>query len=171
MIFGAVVQTSILHTALACPLSNRGERRRILNPALQSSGKKESGGLDFIRNLFGPAWKDSSTQTSHVSFILGQNIFTPEDITNPNLIVNDRPYAGWLYVGIGLIKRHNSGRIAVFDTLELDLGIVGPESFAEDIQTGGIKMFPTRLGRPAGTISLKTSQEFWSIWNANGGWN
>jgi hypothetical protein len=109
----------------------------------------ESGGLDFIRNLFGPAWKDSSTQTSHVSFILGQNIFTPEDITNPNLIVNDRPYAGWLYVGIGLIKRHKTGRIAVFDTLELDLGIVGPEAFAQDIQTWWHKNI-SNSPRPAG---------------------
>jgi lipid A 3-O-deacylase len=109
----------------------------------------ESGGLDFIRNIFGPTWKDSSTQTSHVSFILGQNIFTPEDITNPNLIVNDRPYAGWLYVGIGLIKRHKTGRIAVFDTLELDLGIVGPEAFAQDIQTWWHKNI-SNSPRPAG---------------------
>lgn len=96
--------------------------------------EKGPGGLDFIRNLFGSGWGDLSTQTSQVSLILGQNIFTPEDITNPNLIVNDRPYAGWLYLGIGLIKRQKSGRIWVFDTLELDMGIVGPESFAEDVQ-------------------------------------
>ena len=68
-------------------------------------------------------------------FILGQSIFTPEDITNPNLIVNDRPYAGWLYFGIGLIKRHKSGSVWVFDTLELDLGIVGPQAYAQNVQT------------------------------------
>ena len=109
----------------------------------------EPGGFDFIRNLFGPAWRDSYTQTSQVSFILGQNMFTPEDTANPNLVVNDRPYAGWLYVGIGLIKRHNSGRIAIFDTLELDLGIVGPESFAEDIQVWWHKNI-SESSRPAG---------------------
>jgi len=97
--------------------------------------EKESRGLDFIRNNLDPSWRDSSTKTSQISFILGQNIFTPEDISNPNLIINDRPYAGWLYVGIGLIKHHKSGRISVFDTFEIDLGIVGPWAFAEDVQT------------------------------------
>ena len=94
-----------------------------------------SGGLDFVRAIFGPAWEDASTKSSQVSFILGQNIFTPEDITNPNLVANDRPYAGWLYVGIGLIKRQKSGSIWVFDTLELNLGIVGPQAYAQDVQT------------------------------------
>ncbi len=111
--------------------------------------EKESGGLDFVRTIFDPVWGDSSSNTSQVSLILGQNIFTPEDITNPNLIVNDRPYAGWLYLGVGLIKRHKSGRIWVFDTLELDLGIVGPESYAEDVQTWWHKNI-TDSPRPAG---------------------
>lgn len=108
------------------------------------------GGLDFIRNIVDPLLGEkSSIKTNQVSFILGQNIFTPEDITNPNLIVNDRPYAGWLYLGIGLIKRHKSGRIWVFDTLEVDLGIVGPESFAQDVQTWWHKNI-TGSPRPAG---------------------
>ena len=111
--------------------------------------QKEAGGLDFVRNIFGPEWGDRSSRTSQVSFILGQNIFTPEDITNPNLILNDRPYAGWLYVGIGLIKRHKSGNIWIFDTLELDLGIVGPEAFAQDVQTWWHKNI-SNSPRPAG---------------------
>jgi len=108
-----------------------------------------SGGLDFIRSIFDPVWGDSSSKTNQVSFILGQNIFTPEDITDPNLIVNDRPYAGWLYFGIGLIKRQKSGRIWVFDTMELDLGIVGPESYAQDVQTWWHKNI-SDSPRPAG---------------------
>ena len=53
---------------------------------------KESGGFDYIRDplnrLFG--WNIpliGKIPTRQISFILGQNIFTPEDITNPNLIV------------------------------------------------------------------------------------
>jgi lipid A 3-O-deacylase len=108
-----------------------------------------SGGLDFIRNIFDPVWKNSASKTNQVSFILGQNIFTPEDISNPNLILNDRPYAGWLYAGIGLIKRHKSGHISIFDTLELDLGIVGPDSYAQDVQTWWHKNI-SDSPRPAG---------------------
>lgn len=110
-------------------------RKEVKDTQSCSPDQMASGGLDFIRNIVDPLLgKDSAIKTSQVSFILGQNIFTPEDISNPNLIANDRPYAGWLYFGIGLIKRHKSGRIWVFDTLELDLGIVGPESYAEDVQ-------------------------------------
>ena len=40
--------------------------------------EKESGGLDFIRNMVDPLLgKKSSIKTDQVSFILGQNIFTP----------------------------------------------------------------------------------------------
>ena len=99
--------------------------------------EKESGGLDFIRNLVDPLLgnEKSSFKSNQVSFIMGQNIFTPEDISNPNLIVNDRPYAGWLYFGIGLMRRDiKSKGYAIFDTFELDMGIVGPEAYAQDIQ-------------------------------------
>ena len=120
----------------------------------------ESGGLDFIRNLLDPAWEDSSTKTSQISFILGQDIFTPEDITNPNLIINDRPYVGWLYIGIGLIKRHKSGSISIFDTLEMDLGIVGPEAYAQEVQTWWHENI-SNSPRPAGWDNqLKTEPGF-----------
>ncbi|MCH7500174.1 MAG: lipid A deacylase LpxR family protein [Nitrospinae bacterium] len=101
--------------------------------------QRESGGFDSIRNplnrLLG--WNIpliGKIPTQQISFILGQNIFTPEDTTNPNLIVNDRPYAGWLYFGLGLIKLKEEGGLTYFDTFELDVGIVGPDSYAEDIQ-------------------------------------
>ena len=42
----------------------------------------------------------------------------------------DRTYAGWLYGGVGLVS--DTGRR--YDNLELDLGIVGPQSYAEDTQ-------------------------------------
>ena len=97
--------------------------------------EKESGGLDFIRNIVDSMRDEKSSKTNQVSFILGQNIFTPEDISNPNLVVNDRPYAGWLYVGIGLIRSQiKKEGFTIFDTLELDLGIIDTESYAEDVQ-------------------------------------
>lgn len=64
------------------------------------------------------------------SFILGQSIFTPSNITLRDPPTNDRPYAGWLYGGVGLVS--DTGQR--LDNLELDLGIVGPQSYAEDTQ-------------------------------------
>ena len=77
------------------------------------------------------------------SYALGQSIFTPDDIKRSELIVDDRPYAGWLYGAIGLIAeyRDDSG---VFknrrDSLELNIGIVGPAAYGEQTQTFGHKV-------------------------------
>ncbi|MDQ7057558.1 MAG: DUF2219 family protein [Ghiorsea sp.] len=37
-----------------------------------------------------------------MKYTLGQKMFTPDDISDPGLLVNDRPYAGLLvFWGIG----------------------------------------------------------------------
>jgi lipid A 3-O-deacylase len=69
---------------------------------------------------------------ARASFSLGQNIFTPEDTTATQLITDDRPYAGWLYMGFGLVANQGTKR---YDKLELEIGVVGPYSSAEDVQT------------------------------------
>jgi len=69
---------------------------------------------------------------ARASFSLGQNLFTPEDTTATQLIPEDRPYAGWLYMGFGLVANQGTKR---YDKLELEIGVVGPYSFAEDVQT------------------------------------
>lgn len=61
---------------------------------------------------------------------LGQSIFTPKDKTATELLEGDRPYAGWTYLSLAL--RESQGRS--IDTIELTLGVVGPDSFAEDVQ-------------------------------------
>lgn len=66
-----------------------------------------------------------------VSVSLGQNMYTPEDKKRTDLIKNDRPYAGITYLALGLHSRNSSQ----MDTLELDVGIVGRHSYAEDCQT------------------------------------
>ena len=65
-----------------------------------------------------------------VSISFGHNIYTPEDIERPDLIEEDRPYAGITYAGIGFHKR---GRLSL-SSFELNLGIVGPHAFGEEIQ-------------------------------------
>jgi len=66
---------------------------------------------------------------------IAQEIYTPEDLTNPNLVIDDRPYAGWLY-GRALLQRRGPGPVGskVRETLRLDLGVIGPESLAEATQ-------------------------------------
>ena len=70
--------------------------------------------------------------------LLGQNIYTPQDPTLVNPDPRDRPYAGWLYAGVGLMQ-DTPGSLADgidrFDDLELKFGIIGPGSLANATQT------------------------------------
>jgi hypothetical protein len=82
--------------------------------------------------------------SKRVVFSLGHSIFTPDDLTDKNLIEGDRPYAGWLYAGVGLVSVSDTR----LDNLELDIGIVGPNSFAEEAQKTWHKWF--KFTRPEG---------------------
>ena len=71
-----------------------------------------------------------SNFTHAFSVAIGQNIYTPEDTENTELIENDRPYAGFTYFEMGL-SGQDRGKMSSW---ELVLGIVGPHSYAEDTQ-------------------------------------
>jgi len=68
---------------------------------------------------------------TRVSLSIGQNIYTPEDTTAVQWVPDDRPYAGWLYLGFGLEANQGSKRC---DKFGLEIGMIGPDSFAEDTQ-------------------------------------
>lgn len=57
-------------------------------------------------------------------FVIGQNIYTPEDLTLPEPDPKDRPYAGWLYLG-GEVMTYSEKRL---DSLQLQVGLVGPQA-------------------------------------------
>lgn len=63
-------------------------------------------------------------------FTLGQLMFTPEDRERTTLDPDDRPYAGWLYMGFGY---HTQTRTKM-NSFEVNLGMVGPAALAEESQ-------------------------------------
>jgi lipid A 3-O-deacylase len=67
---------------------------------------------------------------------LGQSIFTPADLTATHLLKHDRPYAGWLYTGMILQRRGMLDEWPVLENFQVDVGIIGPDSLAEDTQIG-----------------------------------
>jgi lipid A 3-O-deacylase len=72
-----------------------------------------------------------------VQFSIGSQIFTPEDTRATELIVDDRPYAGWLYVNAELLSRFSTGTAdQAGNLLGITLGIVGPAAQGEAIQNG-----------------------------------
>ena len=86
-------------------------------------------------------------KSRRISFILGQNIFTPEDITKSELIDEDRPYAGWLYLGAGFVSEGGGERRPFLENLEINLGVVGPASLAEHTQTQWHRLIGSKLPR------------------------
>ena len=85
----------------------------------------ETDPIAVVANL-NPFWPTGAR--ARATYSLGQNMYTPEDITNPNPIPTDRPYAGWLYFGAGLIAAAPDASRS--DTVLLEVGVVGPASLA-----------------------------------------
>ncbi len=89
-----------------------------LPPWLQRAGQ-------LFTQLYPPV-----VEQGNVTFTFGQAMYTPLDKTATALIVNDRPYAGWTYLGFG----YNTRSQQRLDSYEVNLGVVGPWSYAREAQ-------------------------------------
>jgi len=80
----------------------------------------------------------------HLGVFAGQNLYTPKSITVSQPQPFDRPWAAWLYLG-GVAQRVKGNRL---DTVEVDLGLVGPAALGREVQTGWHKLIgsPRPLG-------------------------
>ncbi len=84
-------------------------------------------GLPLIRKL--PLVNRPGFQRN-VGLSVGQNIYTPEDLSRKDLIEDDRPYAGWSYLSLTFHVKNT----VQLDTFEITAGVVGPMSLAEETQ-------------------------------------
>jgi lipid A 3-O-deacylase len=66
---------------------------------------------------------------------LGQNIYTPSDISATTLLENDRPYAGFLYTSFFIQRRTIlTEHLAQMDHWQAVVGVIGAPSLAEEAQ-------------------------------------
>jgi hypothetical protein len=77
--------------------------------------------LPFVKN---------PTAQRAISLSLGQLMFTPEDTQASQLVEDDRPYAGYLYFGVGFNSILSNRK----DTWQFNVGVVGPASLAQETQ-------------------------------------
>jgi lipid A 3-O-deacylase len=70
-------------------------------------------------------------------YALGQDIFTPSDISLRNPPLDEHPYAGYLYAAVGVLGKTpgENGAPDRLDQVELQLGVVGPAALGEETQT------------------------------------
>jgi hypothetical protein len=93
-----------------------------------------------------PSAGDGGPYTSSTaSSVFGLQMYTPEDTDTSAPVLDDRPYAGWAYVGV--LRRDTQldpdalRRDDVESTFELDLGFVGPAVRMQDIQETAHQIF------------------------------
>ncbi len=79
-----------------------------------------------------------------LSIALSQKGYTPQDLARSDLIAEDRPYAGFLHLDLGIHSRDDLS----MQSVEIVLGIVGPHAYAGETQ----RFFHRWLGQiePAG---------------------
>ncbi|MCC7016990.1 MAG: lipid A deacylase LpxR family protein [Rhodospirillales bacterium] len=113
---------------------------------------KTGAGPGWVGNLLDRLYPFADMRAGRIGFALGQNIYTPEDISRPELTVADRPYAGWLYGAASVYAETRQNvlgrRLDVLDTVELQLGVIGPLSLAEPTQKTVHRLIDTN--RPRG---------------------
>lgn len=79
-----------------------------------------------------------------VGYVLGQQIYTPRAINLAAPNPADQPWAGYLYGGVYWERQaafHGRNDAAVLDHFELNLGVVGPSSLAEEVQSEVHRIF------------------------------
>lgn len=84
--------------------------------------------VDWIDRL-SPTFEVNKTTTSY--FSIGQNLYTPQDITVSEHNPNDRPYAAFSYLSGGLSTATGNH----VDNAELTVGWVGPSAQGKWVQT------------------------------------
>lgn len=85
-------------------------------------------------------WLLAPEGTRRIGYNFGQSMFTPNDIKIREAQPDERPWAGYLYAGVALL----SETATTLDTLEIDIGVVGPASLAEPNQ----KIYHELIGSP-----------------------
>lgn len=65
---------------------------------------------------------------------VGQAMYTPSALERRDLIVNDRPYAGIFYAGLGINQSYQKPPMDILDSQEIVLGVIGPAALAKEFQ-------------------------------------
>lgn len=92
----------------------------------------------FIEAMNPAFWADAENpeHTQNVVAKFGQSMYTPNDRYRTDLIPDDRPYAGLLYMGLSWNRRKHDPEMSseMLDTREITFGLIGPLSLARQSQ-------------------------------------
>ena len=106
-----------------------GIRIDVIAPGLQ---------MNPLSRLLVPYWR---TGTNYYGLSLVQNMFTPSTTKLGGILYGDRPYSAYMYLGSFKITNDKARNFR--QTSELDLGIIGPNSYGEWVQRSFHNAVPT----------------------------
>ena len=86
--------------------------------------------IDNPDSLYNLLFVDDSKSYCFRSFAIGNQLYTPSDLTKSEPIYDDWSYAGWTYIESGIHKSTSN----TLSSLILRVGIVGPSAQGEAIQ-------------------------------------
>jgi len=82
-------------------------------------------------------------QACKFGLAIGQEIYTPQDLSSVSVVPNDRPYAGWLFGSLLLQRRGPATSVwQAKEIARVDLGVIGPESLAQAAQEATHRVKP-----------------------------
>ena len=109
----------------------QGFEARFLSSPVATGPLAIGTGADLL--LPGTYLDAGSFRTRKFELLFGQQLFTPADLTLNPPDPRDRPYAGWLYGGFGLLQETDHRTL---DHFELQVGVVGPAALGQTVQNG-----------------------------------
>jgi len=77
-----------------------------------------------------PFSNNFNASENYISFSYAQQIYTPNDIESTELVVDDRPYAGYMYLEMGLYQSYKNE----LSSLIFQIGMIGPSTRMESVQ-------------------------------------
>jgi len=80
--------------------------------------------------IYDLVFPSNSQKDLYFTIALSNQIFTPTDTDEQDLILDDRPYAGWSYLELGM---HQSSKNTL-SSLNLKVGLIGEASMSKEIQ-------------------------------------
>ena len=101
-----------------------------------SASRIPGGGMSASAiDAFGALLNCGPVENRNAGVFVGQNMYTPRDISLTTPQPSDRPWAGWLYAGLVYQAQRTCGaKSEALDTIEVDVGVVGRAAQGEDVQ-------------------------------------
>jgi len=81
-------------------------------------------------SLFHIPFTSYKSQDNYISFAYAQKIYTPQDLESSEIVINDRPYAGYSYLQMALHQSNNNN----LKSLTTQIGLIGPSTGMESVQ-------------------------------------